>query len=52
MRLPYYNIGNKSIAALSRDIAKDSRLVRFGKDEAKAEWVKLTGTNSDSRVRK
>lgn len=30
-------LGNKIIEALSRDIAKGSRLVRFSKEEAKAE---------------
>lgn len=32
-------MGNKGIKALSRDIAKGSRLVRFGKEQAKAECV-------------
>lgn len=31
-------MGNKSIEVLSRDIAEGSRLVRFSKEEANAEW--------------
>lgn len=45
-------MGNKRIEAPSRDIAKRIRLVRFSKEGAKAEWMVLTGTDSDSRFGK